>query len=190
MRNLPLLQAQLEREPENIFNWTHLGRVLKGLGRLDEAEEAFEHAAALAREHWDEHGGVAFVELLDVRVERGDDVAELLAEARSRWPDNWSLVWLEGHLQLAAGRDEEAAATFTALTQVDVAAPSRVSYAPRLFGPDTHAALGLALFRLGRYDGAAAAYAAAEQLAPDVAEYRVKRLLAESRAAARAQSPS
>jgi cytochrome c-type biogenesis protein CcmH/NrfG len=40
----------------------------------------------------------------------------------------------------------------------------------------------LALFRLGRYAEAADAYAAAERLEPDEAEYRVKRLLAEARA--------
>jgi cytochrome c-type biogenesis protein CcmH/NrfG len=43
-------------------------------------------------------------------------------------------------------------------------------------------ALGLALFRIGRYGEAAEAYAAAERLEPGVREYRVKRLLAEGRA--------
>jgi cytochrome c-type biogenesis protein CcmH/NrfG len=51
-----------------------------------------------------------------------------------------------------------------------------------MFGADPQASLGLALFRLGRYAEAADAYAAAERLEPDVAEYRVKRLLAEARA--------
>ena len=39
-RNLPLLQAQLERDPRVIFNWRHLARVLEELGRPDEARAA------------------------------------------------------------------------------------------------------------------------------------------------------
>jgi tetratricopeptide (TPR) repeat protein len=190
-RNLPLLQAQLAAEPGSTFNWTHLGRVLRGLGRVEEAQEAFERAVALARSHPDPHGGVAFSEILAFRYTRGEPFDDLLAEGRTLWPDNMSMLWLEGHRHLEEGRNEQALASLTVLLEFDPAAPGPVSYDRRLFGAETHASMGLALFRLGRYSEAAGAYALAEETAPETAEYRVKRLLAEGRAAQEvAQSPS
>ena len=38
VRNLPLLEQQLRLEPDNVFNWRHLYRVLSALGREAEAE--------------------------------------------------------------------------------------------------------------------------------------------------------
>ena len=51
-----------------------------------------------------------------------------------------------------------------------------------MFGSWAHASLGLVHFRTGRFAEAAAAYAAAERLEPDNAEWAVKRRLAEARA--------
>jgi cytochrome c-type biogenesis protein CcmH/NrfG len=183
LRNLPLLEAQLGDEPDNIFNWTHLGRVNAGLSRHDEAEAALQQAVALARQTSEEVGGVAFATLIHLRFDNGQEVDDLIAEARDRYPDNWSIVWLEGRVHLRAERNEEAAACFRTLLGVDRETAGPVSYTGRLFGENTHALLGLALFRMGRYSEAAEAYAAAERLAPDEPEYRVKRMLAESRVA-------
>ena len=68
-RNLPLLQAQLAAEPDNIFNWTHLGRVWAGLGDTEEAERALERAVALERAHPSptDQGVTAFAELARAR---------------------------------------------------------------------------------------------------------------------------
>src|SRR5205823_12348001 len=68
-RNLPLLRAQLEAEPDNIFNWTHLGRVLAGLGEAEEAEEALDRAVALERAQPGptDQGLAAFAALAQVR---------------------------------------------------------------------------------------------------------------------------
>ena len=181
LRNLPMLEAQLETEPDNIFNWTHLARVFRGLGRDAESDAALDRAVSLARLITDEHGGVAWVDLVELRRQQGDDVTELVAEGRARWPDNWALVWHEGRAHLAAGRNEAAAACFTEILTVDPSAPSSVSYDGRMFGADPRASLGLALFRMGRYAEAAEAYAAAERLEPGVEEFRVKRMLAEAR---------
>ena len=183
LRNLPLLEAQLAREPSNIYNWRHLARVLTALGRHDEAEQALENAVALARTKLDEHGGVAWADLVRVRHERGADVAELLAEGRARWPDNWLLVWIEGHVHLEAGRNAEARDCFARLVAVDVEAlPNDVAYDDRIFGAFSYACLGLAAFRLGNYAEAAAAFGQAEALEPEVPDHRVKRLLAASKA--------
>ena len=37
-RNLPLLRRQVKAEPDNLFNWHHLARVLAGLGRERQSE--------------------------------------------------------------------------------------------------------------------------------------------------------
>jgi glycosyltransferase involved in cell wall biosynthesis len=184
VRNLPLLEKQVAEEPSNIFDWRHLAQVLVGLGRVDEGERALERAVELARQVWNEHGGAAWVDLVSLRHERGEDVWELLAEGRDRWPRNWALVWIEGQLHLEAGRSEEAAACFRTLLAVDVSLVpyDGVGYDERIFGSWAQDSLGLALFRTGRYAEAAEAYAAAERLAPGEPEYRVKRRLAASKA--------
>ena len=183
-RNLPLLEAQVAVEPSNIFNWRHLGQVLIGLGRVEEGERALEQAVARAREIWNEHGGAAWVDLVRLRHERGMDVTQLLAEGLARWPRNWALVWIEGQLHLEAGRYQQAIACFRTLLEVDIATVplDGVAFDERIFGALAQDALGLALFRIGRYGEADEGYAAAEPLEPSVREYGVKRLLAEGRA--------
>jgi tetratricopeptide (TPR) repeat protein len=178
-----MLEAALAADPENVFNWRHLAQVLTGLGRHQEAERALERAVELARVIHNEHGSAAWGDLVRLRHERGEDVRELVAEGRARWPANWSLVWAEGQAHLAAGRCGDAIACFGALLEVDAASlPAHgVAYDERLFGSFAYAAIGLALFRAGRYAEAAAAYAAAERSEPGAAEHRVKRQLAESR---------
>ena len=181
-RNVPMLQAQLAVEPSNVYNWLHLSRALRGLGRLEDGERALEHAVVLARERPAEDRGVAMADLLHLRLERGEDVTGLLAEARARWPGNWMLVWIEGQLHLRAGRYEQAIVHFRRLLQVDPGLPQPVIYDDRIFGSWAQDALGLALLRLGRYVEAAEAYAAAERLEPSRPEYRAKRRLAGARA--------
>ena len=56
------------------------------------------------------------------------------------------------------------------------------AYDERLFSELAHEGRGLCLFRLGRHEEAAAAYAAAGQSAPDDPAYPVKRKLALARA--------
>jgi len=94
---------------------------------------------------------------------------------------------MEGIIALEAGRLTEAEECFRALLAVDVAALPQhgIAYDARMFGEWAHASLGLALFRGGRNTEAAAAYADASRCAPQQAEYRVKRALAEGRAAGR-----
>lgn len=185
-RNLPLLQAQLRREPNNVYNWRHLARVLEGLGRPDEARDALERATAitLAQPGPSVDGGLAWAELVRMQHERGDDVSELLVVGRDRWPEHWLIRWMEGIIALEAGRLAEAEACFRSLLAVDVAAlpHSGIAYDARMFGEWAHASLGLTLFRVGRNAEAAAAYAEAERHAPQESEYRIKRSLAEARA--------
>ena len=186
VRNLPLLEQQLRLEPDNVFNWRHLYRVLSALGREAEAESALERAVAITRAQQPPtvDGSLAWADLTRLRHERGADVTELLAEARTRWPEQWLLRFIEGLVALEGNRLADAEACFRALIEVDVDAlpDSGVGYDERIFGAHALSSLGLTLFRAGRYAEAAAAYAAAEQSDPAEPEYRVKRMLSEVRA--------
>jgi glycosyltransferase involved in cell wall biosynthesis len=184
-RNLPLLRAQLDAEPDNVFNWRHLASVHAGLGDEREAERALWRAVELTRASPDGglHGSLPYADLVRLRHQRGEDVRDLLAEALERYPDNWLLVWTRARAELDAGRFEAALDWFDRLTAVDVARlpDAGVAYDGRLFSSFAHASRGLCLFRLGRYEEAAAAYREAEDREPDNPEYRVKRRLAEHR---------
>jgi glycosyltransferase involved in cell wall biosynthesis len=185
-RNLPLLRRQLEAEPGNIFNWNHLARVLLAIGDEAGAEQALDEAVALARLDGSpsSHGSIAWGDLVRLRHARGADVTSLLAEGKAHWPDNWQLVWIEGNIRLDSGELEAAATCFGRLLEVDVAdLPAQgVSYDRRLFGSFAYSSLGLALFRLERYEAAAEAYANASRLEPDAREHEAKRVVAEARA--------
>lgn len=186
LRNLPLLERQLRLEPHNIFDWRHLARVLRALGREDDADRALEQAVALERANVQpsRDGSLAWADLVRLRHQRGADVRALLEEGRNRWPEQWLLAWIEGVVHLEAGRPEPGAECFRRLLAVDVAVlPSfGIAYDERIFGEYAAASLGLALFRLERFAEAASAYAEAERLAPaHGSEYRAKSLLALAR---------
>ena len=186
-RNLPLLEAQLELEPANVYNWWHLGQVLAGLDRAAEAETALLRAVAIAREQDPPtvEGSLAWGDLVRFRHDRGGDVGPLLEEGRRRWPDQWLLVWIDGHVQLDAGRLDLAEERFRRLLSVDRAGlpASGVAYDERIFSVFSLESLGLVLFRQGRYTEAAAVYAEAERFDGEHLGYRAKRMLAEARAA-------
>ena len=185
-RNLPLLRRQVRVEPGNVFNWHHLARVLAGLGRHRQSERILRHAIEVTRAKpaIDPNGVLAYADLIAIRHDRGEDVTELLAEARGMYPRNCVLLWQEARALTAAGRHDEAIAAFDGLLAVDVKRlpDDGPAYDERLFGELPHEGRGLCLFRLGRYEEAAAAYAAAATCAPDDPSYPVKQQLALARA--------
>jgi glycosyltransferase involved in cell wall biosynthesis len=183
-RNIDLLRKQLAVEPDNLRNWRHLYRSLASLGRADEADQALERAMALTLGDPSPEAGLAWTDRVALRRERGDDITQLLAEGRARWPDNWLLVWVEGQVHFDGGRYEKAMACCRRLLEVDPDVPQPVVYPQRLFRSWPLDLVGAALFRLGRYAEAAEAYAAAERTDRGAAEYRVKRQVAEARAGA------
>jgi tetratricopeptide (TPR) repeat protein len=185
-RNLPLLRRQLRADPENLFNWHHLARVLAGLGRRREGERVLLHAIEVARAKavTDPCGALAYSDVIAMWHERGEEVTELLVEARSKYPRNYLLLWQEARALTVAGRHEEAIAAFSRLLAADLKQlpDEGPAYDERLFGELAHEGRGLCLFRLSRYEEAAAAYAAAAQCAPANPAYPVKRELARARA--------
>ena len=129
-RNLPLLRRQLDADPNNIFNWNHLARVLIAAGDPAGAEQALEEAVALARVEGSpsSHSSLAWGDLVRLRHDRGADVTSLLAEGKARWPENWLLVWIEGNILLDAGRLAEARRASSACSPSTLPAfPSRAS---------------------------------------------------------------
>jgi glycosyltransferase involved in cell wall biosynthesis len=189
-RNLPLLRAELEADPGNVFNWHHLGRALDGVGATEEAEQALARAVELARleDPPTVYGAAAWADFVRLRYRNGQPVESLLAEARARWPDNWLLLWIDAHIHLDAERFEVALSLFEQLPRVDVPGlpDAGLAYDSRLFGTFAQESIGLCLFRLGRYGEAADAYRVVERLEPENREFRVKRQLCEQAAARQA----
>jgi tetratricopeptide (TPR) repeat protein len=184
-RNLPLLRRQLEVEPENLFNLHHLARVLEGLGEPAEAEAVLERAVDLVRagRAWDPLGSLASADLVRMRHQRGEEVGELLAEARGWYPDNCLLLFIEGRYLIDHERYEEALIRFQRLLAIDVATLPDLgpAYDERIFGAFAHDACGVCQFRLGRHAEAAAAWQRAADEAGDDPSYAAKRQLALAR---------
>ena len=185
LRNLPLLRAELPREPDNLFNRHHLARVLRGIGEDDEAAQVLADAVDVARRRpRDQVGVLVFTDLIRLRRQQGEDVTELLAEARAHYPSNKLLWWIEASVKLSDGRPADALVLLDRLLAVDlVALPDEgPAYDARIFGAFAHEARGACLFRLGRYAEAADAYAQAMRSDPDNLVYRSKWTVAQARA--------
>lgn len=183
-RNLPLLRQQLRQDPSSVFNWRHLASVLRELGREAEADQALHRAVATARSEAvpSVHGGVAYVDLIALRHARGEDVSDVLEEAERRHGGNLMFSWLRSQIALDRGDAEEALLQIDRLlaTGTDTLADGGIAYDAWIFEAGGHAHRALCLFRMGRFGDAVRAYRRAEELAPGVQEYRVKRQLAET----------
>ena len=185
-RNLPLLQAELAKHPEDVYNWHHLGRILEALGDEAGARDAWTRALAVirGRQRTSAVDGPVYFDLLCLECARGNVDEALLAEAAARFPDNpLTLLW-RGNLALKAGRHGEAIEAYEALTRID---PERfsdpeVAYEKRLFGELAFAALGNCHFQAGDFAASARWYAKAEAADPASLEYRAKHALARLRA--------
>src|SRR5581483_1054502 len=176
-RNLPLLEAQLAVEPDNAHNWTHLARVLDGLGRQAEAEAALARAIDAAHQIGLSVDVTAYLELIGRRREQSQPVADLIDTALTWYPDNLGLAWEKARSEMEAGK-YEAALRWLERLDADPAMPveDTVGYPTEIFGARSAEARGLCHFRLGRYGDAATAYREAEKLEPDVEPHRLKRI--------------
>jgi glycosyltransferase involved in cell wall biosynthesis len=184
-RNLPLLRAQLAQEPDNLFNRHHLARVLSGLGEDDEALAVLSDAAALARRRpHDPLGVLAFTDLVRARRAREEDISELLAEARIRYPQNKLLWWVQAAVLIAERSYEAALVLLDRLLSLDLAAlpDEGTAYDERIFGEFAQEARGVCLFALGRFEQAADAYEQALRENPQNTVYRARLQLARGRA--------
>ena len=181
-RNLPLLLEALEREPDRVYCWCHLGLVYLGLGDRTRAREAWRSAlAALQRNGAPQAAGsLAYVELIQLELMEGGEVEELLGAALVMFPDHAHLIWLRGQALLRDRRFEEALAAFGRLAtwradrhELDDA----LGYDERLFGALACEGLATCCFQLGRYAEGERYFARAARCEPERLEYRVKRQL-------------
>ena len=184
-RNLPLLRARLAVEPDHIYCLDHLGLTLAATGDSAGAQAAWEHAVGVIRRRGVREvvDVMPYVHLASHRVAQGEDASALLVEARTRFPDDHTLRWIDAQARMDAGDPTSAYPLFAALADVD---PGTLTEGPAwdisIFGVRAHAAAGRCALESGRPDLAARHFARAETLEPGTLEYRVKKLFAQARA--------
>jgi tetratricopeptide (TPR) repeat protein len=189
-RNIPLLRARLERDPDHLYSWWHLGQSLLLAGDEEGALATWTRGMEVARMLpaatqciSDAQSAVALIRL---RIKRGEAVEPILREALALYPDHLSLRWIEATSALERGEDEAARPVLETLAAID---PDhffdrRVSYDKALFRYLARDALALCHFRAGRFADAARFYRMAAQGSPDREACEVKARLAELRAVA------
>lgn len=187
-RNLPILERQVQVDPERVYLWCDLGRARNGLGDRPGAEEAWRQGVAVVREHGPRTSVdcLAFTDLIIALAGDGTPQPELVAEADRLFPGNALVDWA-GMVDAVARDDHDAVIErATRLLAVDPAELARQALAidARALGHWALNARGMARFHLGDFAGAAHDFAEAERLAPAVRDYAIKRRLAEARLAA------
>ena len=184
-RNLPLLRAGLARDPDRAFSWSHLGRVLTALGDEDGAIRAWRDGIDAVRRQsgYKPEFALPFLDLIPCLHERGEDTGPLLDEARRRFPDNMTLVWLTARAAMDSGENDAAAALLEQLAAIDGDAyfDGEIAHDRRIFGALAYQSLGTCCFRLGRFAESAAWYGRAEASEPEEPGHRLRRLAAEGR---------
>jgi glycosyltransferase involved in cell wall biosynthesis len=190
-RDEPLLLAALEENPTRVYYYDHLGRIYHAQGRDEEAVAIWTRGIemARAREHPDHDDRLLWVDLIWHRFARGNagaDVVALVYEALERFPRLPVLELIAAQVEFSAGDIASAMPRvewILGLSEIEVMATGS-SYDRRILGEWSWNLLGLCRFAQGDWSGAAEAFAQAEQAAPDVLEYGVRRRLAQARAAA------
>ena len=172
-RNEPMLRTAIERDPERVFLYDHLARTLEALGEDAEARDTWRTGMAQVRSRIYEHHDdrlLWFDYLIHaVRQEDPDgDVAELLAEAIERFPDNPIVEFAAASQALVEDDPAGAAARYERLvtSDLDAVVDTGSAYDGRVFGEWSWNGLGLARFALGDLAGAAEAFGEAERGEP------------------------
>jgi len=181
-RNLPLLRAQLARDPERIYCWWHLGMVLVGLGDLEGAEEAWTSAIKIIRKKDLRQAvdSLPYADLIRLRYRMGNNVNGFLEEALRFFPDQYLLLWTKGQVLMAEQRFSEAIGLFELLASIDPACleSAELAYDSRIFRALAYEPLATCHFKLGRFEESATYYALAENCEPENIAYRIRRQLA------------
>ena len=114
-RMVASLAAKLEQEPDNLKGWSMLARSYKAMGRLDDAEKAFEHAAALV-----DTDAQLLADYADVLATKAGGVfvgkpQQMIDKALKLDPDNLQALWLAGSAAYDGGRYDQAVAAWSRL---------------------------------------------------------------------------
>jgi cytochrome c-type biogenesis protein CcmH len=112
------LAAKLDKEPENLKGWSMLARSYKAMGRVDDAEKAFEHAAALV-----DTDAQLLADYADVLATKaGGSFAgkpqQLIDKALKLDPDNLQALWLAGSAAYEGARYDQAVAAWSRLLKL------------------------------------------------------------------------
>jgi tetratricopeptide (TPR) repeat protein len=160
-RNIPMLRARLAKEPDHLYSWWHLGQCLRLAGEQEGAIAAWENGIAAAervpaalRQLSDAQSAESLIQL---QIERGTDVTDLLRDSRARYPDHLSLQWIEATLALKRGDHEMARQTLERFLAIDPEQfyDPRLGYHKAMFGHVTEEALAWCHLRAGRHAEAA-----------------------------------
>jgi glycosyltransferase involved in cell wall biosynthesis len=153
-RNLPLLLRDLEQRPEHVLLWCHLADVYAALGKPAKAQNAWEEALLRARQRrgvYERHDALAFLGMIEWKLDHGEEVAELLEEARDRFPRNKQLLWLHGRRLMSGGRYREAIPAFQELASAQAAvSEDTYGYDKRLLTVLPYHCLATCCRKLGR----------------------------------------
>ena len=188
-RNLPLLEKALAADPGHVYCWYHLGVTYRGLGEPALARRAWESgvAAVRTRSRLRPADSLPFIELIQHRLEEGEEGGDLLAEAHGLFPGDAQLRWLDAR-QLMARDDPEGALPLLERLVADFEAGrlgTDFGYDPSQFTSRAYGSMGTCFFRLRRYAEARRCFDLARRHDPDNLEYRAKsRLCAHLQASA------
>ena len=193
-RNLPLLEAAIEKDPTRAYLRFHRGVVLKGLGRREEAISSLITGVELASKdailmQTKVEGSVCAYMLAEMQLEDGSAVEALATTDRglALCPENATLQFTKARCLFALGRESEAVALATPLLEIDPETwfDPRIAHPKSLFGETCFEFLASAHFRLKNYEQAARYYDLAFAAAPGNLAYRAKAELARGRASGR-----
>jgi glycosyltransferase involved in cell wall biosynthesis len=180
-RNLPLLLEYLRHEPDRVYCWCHLANIYMEMKQPDLAENAWRSALAVVRS-----AGVRspedllpYLGLVEIGLERGDDVDALYTEALSLFPSSVQLEWLRSRILMRKGELKPAIAVLERLVERGQSEDfdHLAAYDLRLFGVFAYDALATCHFRLGQYAESRRFYELAARHQPDRLDFRVKQAL-------------
>ncbi len=178
-RNLPLLRAQIERDPWRMYLRWQLGVAQKGLGDKEGAEKTWMEAIEItrAKEKVNYEDSHAYYEIICLMNERGEDCGVMLDEALGLFPDNYLLIWTKAVTLVRSGRFGEAIPILEGLVSVDpdTLTDGPLSYNEAIFRELSYEPLAACLFKLGRYGESLRYYTLASERCPDNEEYMTKR---------------
>lgn len=180
-RNIRLLRASIQDDPDDIVSWGFLGRELLYTGHIDEAIEALSHTEALTDRHPD-YGMISVVRMLLInallakdRVEEAMDVANRVCESDPSFPDVW---YTKGKVEMSLALKHLRSAQASFQTAINAIPKYRgiLSFDPEIMQWKAVAALGDVAKMNGDLAEARRLYSQAKNCCPDsdVLEHQLK----------------
>jgi tetratricopeptide (TPR) repeat protein len=185
-RNLPLLRRAVEESPERIYLWHELGEAQLGLGDPAAARAAWDRGLEVAATNRPTPGEARLLaRRIELALDEGDDPATLVARAETRHTDDPLVLWAAARFLVGERRYPEARRRLEQLLAFgpDGPPPGELGYDLGLFRELPLALAGVCRLEEGDPATGADLLRRAEAFAPDNPEIRLKRALAERRAA-------